>query len=99
MTTDSMNLRMKFEKFSITAIPDPKTYGSSMADDVKILALEWLKNQNFPVSQNSLKDARFEFVLQSTMDYIKALEGVLEGLQADPETSDALLEEIEGVLQ
>ena len=99
MTTDSMNLRMKFEKFSITAVPDPKTYGSSMDDDVKILALEWLKNQNFPVSQNSLKNARFEFVLQSTMHYIKALEGVLEGLQADTETSDALLEEIEGVLQ
>lgn len=97
---DSMNLRLKFsDKSSITAIPDPQTHGAAMAGDVKIIALEWLKHLNMPINQKSLDEARFEFLLQSTLDYIKALEGVLEGLQSDPETPDALLEEIEKVLQ
>jgi hypothetical protein len=97
---DSMNLRLKFnDKSAITAIPDPQIYGAAMASDVKILALEWLKHLNMGIKQKALDEARYEFILQSTLDYIKALEGVLEGLQSDPDTPDALLEEIEKVLQ
>ena len=69
-----------------------------MRDDVRALAKEWIEHVGVELKAEAITDSEQEFVLQSTLNYIKALEGVLEGLQADPDTSDELLEEIERVL-
>lgn len=71
---------------------------AQLRGDIKVLALDWAKHLAMGLNPSSVEDSRVEFVLQSTLDYIDALEGVLERLQADPDTPDELLEEIEGVL-
>ena len=47
----------------------------------------------------AIEESMPEFIRQSTLDYIDALEGILERLQSDTDTSDDLLEEIEKVLR
>lgn len=96
---DTINLRVKLDGMALTLIPDPATHGDTMQSDVRSIALEWMKHLDINLKPDALAEARYEFVMQSTLTYIAKLEGVLERLQSDPDTSDALLEEIEGVLQ
>jgi len=92
---DHINLRIKSKKYYMTAIPDRETTSKTMRIDVRDLALEWAKQLG--IKPESIERNECEFILQSTLDYIEALESVLEGLQADPDTPDYLLEEIERV--
>ena len=94
---DPINLRIKSKGCYLTAIPDKETISKTMRIDVRDLALEWAKQLG--LKPESIERNECEFILQSTLDYIEALEGVLEGLQADPDTPDYLLEEIEKVLK
>ena len=100
MKTDRMNMRMTWDDgCTITAHPDAEVLELPMRDDVKKLGIEWLERLSMQLRPVAINEARYEFLLQSTLDYITALEGVLEGLQADPETPDEVLEEIERVLK
>ena len=94
---DYINLRIKAKGCSLTAMPDRETYAKSMRNDVRMLAREWVIPLG--LKQESIDSSECEFVLQSTLDYIDALEGVLHGLQASEDTPDDVLEEIERVLK
>lgn len=78
-------------------MPDAETYAKTMRNDVRGLAKEWA--QHLGLKPESIEKNEVEFILKSTLDYIEQLEGVLEGLQANPNTPDDLLEEIERVLR
>ena len=96
---DSINLRIKSKGCSITATPDPEFHGKTMRNDVRVLAKVWLNHLQIPLKPEAVNASECEFILQSTLDYIEALENLLEHMQADPDTSDELLEKIEGVLK
>jgi hypothetical protein len=97
--TDTINLRLKSKGCSITATPDPEAHGITMRDDVRSLAKEWLQQLQLGLKPESVEASDCEFILQSTLDYIEALEGVLEHLLADTDTTDEVLTMIEGVLK
>lgn len=94
---DAIHLRIKSKGCSITAMPDAETYAKTIRNDVRGLAKEWA--QHLGLKPESIEKNEVEFILKSTLDYIEQLEGVLEGLQANPNTPDDLLEEIERVLR
>ena len=94
---DTINLRIKGKGCSLTAMPDAEIYSVPMRKDVRDLAEQWLKPMG--LKPESIAKSEVEFILKSTLDYIEQLEGVLEGLQANPDTPDDLLEEIERVLR
>lgn len=94
---DTINLRIKGKGCSLTAMPDVETYAATMRKDVRELAKEWVTHLG--LKQEAIAKSEVEFILKSTLDYIEQLEGVLEGLQANPDTPDDLLEEIERVLR
>jgi hypothetical protein len=96
--TDTLNIRLKSKGGSLSLSTTATLLQAQLHGDIKVLALEWIKRLAMGLNPSSVEDSRVEFVLQSTLDYIDALEGVLERLQADPDTSDELLEEIEKVL-
>jgi hypothetical protein len=89
-------LRIIKKGSTITAFPDSTVHAPVMAQDVMQMAWEWLEILKMPVN---LDGARFEFVTAETLDYIEALEGILEDLQADPDTPDEVLEQIEKALK
>jgi hypothetical protein len=94
---DTINLRIKGKGCYLTAMPDKGIYATTMRQDVRVLAMRWVPALG--LKQESMGKNEVEFILQSTLDYIEQLEGVLEGLQANPDTPDDLLEEIERVLR
>ena len=96
---DTLNIRLKFKGHSITAIPGDESDQAQLRADIKDLGQEWITHLAMGLRDGSVEEANVEFVLQSTLDYIDSLEGVLERLQADTDTPDALLAEIEKVLQ
>jgi len=95
--SDTIHLRIKSKGYSLTVMPNVESDAKSMGDDVRILAKAWA--EHFGLKPVSVEKSEVEFILKSTLDYIEQLEGVLEGLQANPDTPDDLLEEIERVLR
>jgi hypothetical protein len=95
---DILNIRLKSKGGSLSLSTGSALLQAQLRGDIKVLALDLLKHLATGLNPTVLDDSRVEFVLQSTLDYIEALEGVLDGLQADPDTPDELLAEIEGVL-
>jgi hypothetical protein len=89
-------LRIIKKGSTITAFPDATVHAPVMAQDVMNLAWKWLDTLEMPVRREG---ARFEFVTDETLAYIEALEGLLENLQADPDTPDEVLEQIERILK
>lgn len=64
-----------------------------------LVTRHWRKS-SFPLMKEAYwAAATLEILSQDTLQYIEELEGILEGLQADPNTSDELLEKIEHVLR
>ena len=96
--SDILNIRLKSNGGSLSLSTDSALFQAKLRGDIKVLALDWLNHFATGLNPTVLEDSMVEFVLQSTLDYIDALEGVLERLQADPDTPDELLAEIEGVL-
>lgn len=97
--TDTLNIRMKSKGSTLTAIPGDEHDQTQLHIDIKSLGKEWLERLHMGLNLIIIDNSNVEFILQSTLDYIDALEGVLEGLQADPDTPDELLGQIEKVLQ
>jgi hypothetical protein len=81
---------------TLTVNPDFEINAPQMAEDVSQLACVWLKKLDMPLK---IEDASFEFVTGETLDYIEALENLLEELQGDGSTPDHVLERIEKVLK
>lgn len=96
---DTLNIRLNRKGGSLTLTAGSEVHQAQMQADIKALGQEWFKHIDMGVNADVTEGEGVEFILQSTLDYIEALEGVLEGLQADPETPDELLEEIEKVLR
>jgi len=94
---DTINLRIKGKAGSLTATPDGKTYAAIMQKEVRALAKGWAYALGIP--DKAFEKTHVEFILKSTLDYIERLEGFLESMQANPDTPDDVLKEIERVLR
>lgn len=97
--TDTLNIRLNRKGGSLTLTAGSEVHQTQMRADIKALGQEWFKHIDMGINANVIEGEGVEFILQSTLDYINALEGVLERLEADPETPDELLKEIERVLR
>lgn len=98
----SISLRIIFAdnvRLSVCSRLAASTTDNQLRDDVRALAVKWMDKFNIDPKRELVEQAFFEFVSQDTLDYINALESVLEGLEADPDTPDEILEQIEKVMR
>jgi len=95
--SNALSLRIKSRNCVLTASPNTESVIKSLRGDLTLLGRRWVRNLGLNTEMLSLVE--YEFVLQSTLDYIEALESILQRLQSDPSTSKELLGEIEQVLK
>lgn len=94
------SLRINFKGSGLTVTPDPTTKeGKQLSRDMRHLAELWMNKLEVNLKPEAIEEAAFEVLHQGTLDYIDALEGVLEWLQAQDDTPDDVLERIEKVLR
>lgn len=97
--TDTLNIRLNRKGGSLTLTAGSEVHQTQMQADIKALGQEWFKHIDMGVNAEVTEGEGVEFILQSTLDYIDALEGVLERLQGARDTSDELRQEIEKLLR
>lgn len=96
----TISLRILLPECGISAsASEGSPHAEQLQRDVRNLANLWMAKFQINPNPNGFDGAAFEFITQGTLDYIDALEGVLEWMQADAKTPDAVLERIEKVLR
>ena len=91
---------IRFDGSGLTVTPDPESkHAMQLTRDVNNLANLWMAKLEVGLKTEAAQEATFEVLHKSTLEYIDALEGVLEWLQGAPDTPDEVLERIERVLR